>query len=182
MSYLSSNDARQQNSIGEVPGFMTPAEELFLCTCHQKRWPLSLLRMENNGQRHCPNQANPQGGSVDRDMLRDYDRVELERRAVEDATPVQWPISPLESIACVWALTPERQTVRIGSQGVVLITGANLSASDTITFSGTSITLASVVYAADGSLCTLTVNGVSPAADANVFYNGSEYDAVFLVR
>lgn len=182
MSYLSSNDARRQDSDGLVEGFSTPAQELFLCTCHQKRWPLSMLRMENNGQRHCPNQANPQGGSIDRDALRDYDRVELERRAVEDATPVQWPISPLENIPCVWALTPAQQTVRIGGQAVVLITGANLSASDTIVFSLAAVTVASAVYASDGSLCTLTVNGVGPAGDVNVFYNGSEYDAVFQVR
>lgn len=182
VTYISSNDARRQNSVELADGFPAPAEELFTCTCHGKRWPLSMLRIENSGQRHCPNQANAQGGSIDRDAIRDHDRVELQRRATDDARPVKWPIAPLEDVACVATITPAQTVVRLGGTAVVVISGVNLTSADAITFSLPSVTLASAVFAGDGTSCALTVNGVSPRADVDLFYNGSEYDKVFLVR
>lgn len=208
MSYISSNDARRQNSTAEVEGFSTPAEGLFACTCHGKRWPLSMLRMENNGQRHCPNQANRQGGSIDRDVIRDYDRVELERRAVDDATPVRWPISPLETLACVETIEPRSQTVLVGGvSGVFVIRGQYLSASDTLLLvaadpawppDGLNPAEYFVVVASDGLSVTVTVLAQfreyqpappaplgmvpTPLVNFNLVYNDVVYEDVILVR
>jgi hypothetical protein len=182
MTYISSEDARRENSEELVEGFPTPRDELFKCTCHGRRWPLNMLRMENNGQRHCPNQARPQGGSIDRTMIENRDRVELQRRAVDDARPVKWPFSRLEDAPIVHSIAPRPAIVPVAGTAVVVVKGLYLSAADTITFSSASVTLASAVFAGDGTSCTLTVNGVLPRTDVDLFYNGSEYDKVFLVR
>lgn len=205
MSYLSSNDARRQNATAEVDGFSTPEEELFLCTCHGKRWPLSMLRMENGGHRHCPNQANPQGGSIDRDMLRDYDRVELERRAVDDAAAVQWPISPLETLSCLETIEPRSQIVSLGGfTATILLRGENLSASNVVNpvaadslWPGV-LEFDVIAVAADGLSILLTF--ISPArtyippppaphfptprppVDVNLVFDDVVYETVLLLR
>ena len=44
------------------------------------------------------------------------------------------------------------------------------------------IVLLGVTYATDGSSGTIQVQVNGPAIEVNLFYNGSEYDKVFLVR
>jgi len=44
------------------------------------------------------------------------------------------------------------------------------------------IVLLGVTYATDGSSDTIQVQVNGPAIDVNLFYNGSEYDNVFLVK
>lgn len=208
MTYISSNDARRQDSTGEVEGFSTPAEEMFLCTCHGKRWPLSRLKIENGGQRHCSNQANRQGGSIDRDMLRDYDRIEIERRAVEDAVPVTWPITPLELIACVETIEPRSQTLFLGGpDGIFVIHGENLSTSDVVDVvssdaawppAGLDAPSVVAVVATDGLSATVTCTSPArtyhpappfsaltlptPLTNFGLTYNGVVYENVFLLR
>ena len=191
--YISSEDARRENSEELVEGFPTPRDELFKCTCHGKRWPLKDLRMENNGQRHCPNQARPQGGSIDRSMIENRDRVELQRRATDDARPVKWPFSPPEDVAVVQSIAPRSQTARPNASAQFVINGLYLS--DSISLEGSVPGLAGPhfmvlvilpVWAVNGTSCTVTVTVASPIGlqhgDVTLFYNGAEYGGVVLFR
>jgi hypothetical protein len=186
MTYISAEDARRENSEELVEGFPTPKDELFRCTCHGKRWSLKDLRMENNGQRHCPNQARPQGGSIDRTMIENRDRVELQRRAVDDARPVKWPFSRREDLPIVHSIAPRPAIARPTETATIVISGLYLKDTDEFLLDGPMALVVSPAWAPDGTSCTVGVAVAHPVGpqvgDINLFYNGAEYDGVVWFR
>lgn len=177
-------DARRQAS-HQHGDFLVPDEEMALCDCHGLRWPVREITVEDGNRRHCPRTTAPQGGSIDRDILRQRDREEVLRRVADEIRPNRWPILALELLPVVGSVVPRPVNLKVGGPGVVVVVrGANLAAVDVLDLGDSVEAFLAPVWDADGLTCTFTASspvGATPG-DFPLTYAEAVIDNVFIVR
>lgn len=182
--YLTAEQARNEGR-HQYGDFLVSDEEMALCDCHGLRWPLRLITMEDGNRKHCPRTTAPQGGSLDRDILRQRDRDEVMSRVADETKPNRWPITALELVPVVSSVTPRPVNLKVGGPGiVVVIKGANLASADELDLGASVVTLLDPIWAEDGLSCTLTASSPSGSepGDFALTYAEAVIDRVFVVR
>jgi uncharacterized Zn finger protein (UPF0148 family) len=144
-------------------------------------WPETMIRMKD-GAKTCPNHGAWAESIAERDEYKEKTKARVAKEEAKEKLP-KWPQVPetrgLSGVSGI-SPTPPIQLLRGGATKDVVLSGVNLSAADTITYSHATVETVSTVYSAlgaDGASNTATVTVRAKSAGAGGI-NGM-YDLIF---